>query len=162
MILQVYISFDVLWARNSCSRFGPSISNTIVAITNTEAMSSLYGYGWPNGQQYTDSFNFTDLYVTPVPDSIYEMQPRCAASRARAKGGRYRPLPSDYAGCARTAPYEPIIVIPLEVRSLDPAWAQCNGGIRGVYDPPRKSHRPCSWGELAIDMIQWLSVLVAR
>lgn len=101
-------------------------------------MSSLYGYGWPNGQQYTDSFNFTDLYVTPVPDSIYEMQPRCAASRARAKGGRYRPVPSDYAGCARTAPYEPIIVIPLEVRSLDPAWALCNGGIRGVYDPPRK------------------------
>jgi hypothetical protein len=102
-------------------------------------MSSLYGFGWPNGQQYTNSFNFTDLYIQPVPDSIYEMQPRCGASTARAKRGRYRPLPSDYPGCARTAPYEPIIVIPLEIRSLDPAWASCNGGIRGVYDPPCKS-----------------------
>jgi hypothetical protein len=24
----------------------------------------------------------------------------------------------------------------MEVRALDPAWAGCNGGIEGVYDPP--------------------------
>lgn len=98
-------------------------------------MLSLHGFGYPNGQQYTASFNFTDLYQTPVPDSIYDQQPRCARSEAAAKGGRYRPVPPDYS-CARTAPYEPIIVIPLEVRELDPEWSLCNGGIRGVYDPP--------------------------
>jgi hypothetical protein len=128
----------VLWARDSCSNFGPTISNTIVAITNTEALSSLYGYGWPNGRQDTASFDFEDLYKNPTPDSIYERQPRCGQSRAQAQGGRYRPLPSDYTGCARTAPYEPIIVVPQEVRALVPGWASCNGGIRGLYDPPRK------------------------
>ena len=84
------------------------------------------------------SFNFTDLYQDPVPDSIYERQPRCWLSSRAAKGGKYRPLPSDYPGCARTAPYEPILVIPMEVRDLDPEWASCRGGIEGVYDPPCK------------------------
>jgi hypothetical protein len=38
--------------------------------------------------------------------------------------------------CPRTAPYEPILAIPMEVRNLDPGWADCVGGIYGVYDPP--------------------------
>ena len=45
-------------------------------------------------------------------------------------------MPANYTGCARTEPYEPIIKIPVEVRALDLAWADCNGGIEGVYDPP--------------------------
>jgi hypothetical protein len=82
------------------------------------------------------SFNFTDLYQTPTPDEVYESQPRCWRSSMAAKGGRYRPMPANYTGCARTEPYEPIIKIPMEVRDLDSAWADCNGGIEGVYDPP--------------------------
>jgi hypothetical protein len=137
--LQVYISFDSLWARNSCSKFGRTITNAIVPITKTEDMSSLYGYGaLMGGRQMSASFNFTDLYQDPVPDEIYERQPRCWLSSRAAQGGRYRPLPSDYPGCARTAPYEPILVIPMEVRELDPEWASCRGGIEGVYDPPCK------------------------
>lgn len=38
--------------------------------------------------------------------------------------------------CPRTAPYEPILAIPIEVRQIDPDWADCVGGINGVYDPP--------------------------
>jgi hypothetical protein len=90
------------------------------------------------GRQMSASFNFTDLYQDPVPDEIYERQPRCWLSSRAAQGGKYRPLPSDYPGCARTAPYEPILVIPMEVRELDPEWASCRGGIEGVYDPPCK------------------------
>jgi hypothetical protein len=90
------------------------------------------------GRQMSASFNFTDLYQEPVPDEIYERQPRCWLSSRAAQGGKYRPLPSDYPGCARTAPYEPILVIPMEVRELDPEWASCRGGIGGVYDPPCK------------------------
>lgn len=82
------------------------------------------------------SFNFTDLYQTPTPDEVYESQPRCWRSSMAAKGGRYRPMPANYTGCARTEPYEPIIKIPMEVRDLDSAWADCNGEIEGVYDPP--------------------------
>jgi hypothetical protein len=38
--------------------------------------------------------------------------------------------------CPRTAPYEPILAIPMEVRFIDPDWADCVGGISGAYDPP--------------------------
>lgn len=31
---------------------------------------------------------------------------------------------------------DPILSIPMEVRDLDPDWANCIGGINGVYDPP--------------------------
>jgi hypothetical protein len=99
-------------------------------------MSSLYGYVNRHTAQMSASFNFTDLYQTPTPDEVYESQPRCWRSSMAAKGGRYRPMPANYTGCARTEPYEPIIKIPMEVRDLDSAWADCNGGIEGVYDPP--------------------------
>jgi hypothetical protein len=134
--LQVYISFDKLWAKDSCSHIGGTFTNTIVAITKTGDMSSLYGYVNRHTAQMSASFNFTDLYQTPTPDEVYESQPRCWRSSMAAKGGRYRPMPANYTGCARTEPYEPIIKIPMEVRDLDSAWADCNGGIEGVYDPP--------------------------
>lgn len=38
--------------------------------------------------------------------------------------------------CPRTAPYEPILAIPVEGRHIDPDWANCVGGVNGVYDPP--------------------------
>jgi hypothetical protein len=107
-----------------------------VAITKTGDMSSLYGYINRQTAQMSASFNFTDLYQHPTPDEIYESQPRCWRSSRAAQGGRYRPMPANYTGCARTEPYEPIIKIPVEVRALDLAWADCNGGIEGVYDPP--------------------------
>ena len=128
----------MLWAKNSCSKIGRTITNAIVAITKTADMSSLYGIALSGGKQMSASFNFTDLYHDPTPDEIYERQPRCWASEREARRGRHRPLPSDYAGCAHTEPYEPILVIPMEVRELDIEWAGCKGGIEGVYDPPCK------------------------
>lgn len=38
--------------------------------------------------------------------------------------------------CPRTAPYEPILAIPVEALRINPAWANCLGGINGAYDPP--------------------------
>jgi hypothetical protein len=57
----VYVSFDSLYARDSCSAFGRTYSNQIVAITETASLSSLYGWGRYNGLGWTASFNFTDL-----------------------------------------------------------------------------------------------------
>jgi hypothetical protein len=74
--------------------------------------------------------------VSPVPDYIYQSQPRCASSWAEfdpRRGGP--PAPANWS-CPRTAPYEPILAIPVEVRHIDPDWADCVGGINGVYDPP--------------------------
>jgi hypothetical protein len=98
-------------------------------------MSSIYGYGYINFHGAHASFNFTDLYVTPVPDSIYERQWRCASSflYARHKDGL---RPTGWT-CPRIAPYELILAIPAEVRHLDPDWENFIGGVNGVYDPPR-------------------------
>lgn len=57
----VYISFDSLYARDSCSVYDKTYSNKIVAITNTANLNSLYGWDWDNGLGSTASFNFTDL-----------------------------------------------------------------------------------------------------
>lgn len=57
----VYISFDSLYARDSCSVIGKTYSNEIVAITETANLSSLYGWNRRNGLGATASFNFTDL-----------------------------------------------------------------------------------------------------
>lgn len=131
----VYVSFDSLYARDSCSAFGKTYYDEIVAITDTATLSSIYGWGYINGIGSPASFNFTDLYVSPVPDKIYESQPRCASSlfMTRAKG----PRPSGWT-CPRIFPYEPILAIPAEVRHIDPGWEYCNGSINGVYDPPSK------------------------
>lgn len=57
----VYVSFDSLYARDSCSAFGKTYYDEIVAITNTANLSSLHGWGRYNGLAYPASFNFTDL-----------------------------------------------------------------------------------------------------
>lgn len=135
----VYISFDSLYASDSCGAIGPTYSNTIVAITNTADLSSLYGWGYHNELQQTTSFNFTDLYVTPVPDSIYESQPRCVSSSLSLAAGLDENgigIPANWT-CPRTLPYLPILAVPMEVRTLNSLWASCIGGINGVYDPPK-------------------------
>lgn len=57
----VYISFDSLYARDSCSVFDKTYSNKIIAITDTANLNSLYGWDGDNGLGSTASFNFTDL-----------------------------------------------------------------------------------------------------
>ncbi|KAK5134191.1 hypothetical protein LTR08_006851 [Meristemomyces frigidus] len=104
-------------------------------MTDLKHLSSLWGYGHYNGLESTASFNFTDLVVKPVPNSIYNQQPRCAQSSAWLFCNICDATYSDDF-CTRTLPYMPIIAIPMEVRELDPAWAFCTGGLRGAYDPP--------------------------
>ena len=135
----VYVSFDSLYARDSCSAFDKTYYDKIVAITDTATLSSIHGWNYINDLGGSASFNFTDLYVSPVPDEIYESQPRCASSLVMARG-KSGPRPTGWT-CPRYIPYEPILAIPVEVRYIDPSWASCNGSINGVYDPPSK-HGP--------------------
>ena len=63
----VYISYNKLYASDSCSGVGPTYHNTIVPITNSAELRSLwatFNYGMLTGLN-TASFNFTDLN-TPV------------------------------------------------------------------------------------------------
>lgn len=71
----VYISFDRLHASNSCRVIGQTLQNIIVPITNSATLSSLYGWDRYWGLQQTAPFNFTDLYIDPVPDSMHLSKP---------------------------------------------------------------------------------------
>ena len=137
----VYISFDTLYASDSCSGVGHRYSDTILAVNASTDLSSLYGIGYktalPTG---TASFNFTDL-IPPVPDSIFNSQPRCAESFLSAE---LNGVSTATLKCARDTPYEPLLVLPTGLRSLDPAWASCDGAIQGIYDPPQALHPEAS------------------
>jgi hypothetical protein len=130
----VYVSFDSLYARDSCSPFGKTYSNEIIAITDTATLKSIAGWNDRDYLGSTFSFNFTDLYVSPVPESIYQNQPRCASS-FYVEAKNENPNLWEWV-CPRMFPYEPILAIPDEVRHIDPGWADCIGSINGVYDPP--------------------------
>ncbi|KAJ9619185.1 hypothetical protein H2203_008514 [Taxawa tesnikishii (nom. ined.)] len=125
----VYIRYDSLYASDSCSRVGSTYNATIVPLTDSAHLSSIYGM-FPAYQ--TAPFNFTDLNE-PVPYSIYTLMPRCTQQTRYCYFGG---CPASISRCATGLPYEPILALPMELRQLDPAWASCAGDLRGVYDPP--------------------------
>ncbi|QIW99991.1 hypothetical protein AMS68_005509 [Peltaster fructicola] len=132
----VYISYSNVYAANACGTIGTEIGSTILAIPNVSDLSSVYGVTVPCDahmrptQLYTLTAPFTveDLNE-PVPYSIYSSQPTCQTYlRSRGCGGT----------CPTTEPYKPIIVVPDHIlQGMQPAWSNCWGDIRGVYDPPQ-------------------------
>ena len=138
----VYISLADVHAADSCSSVGSTHGNTILPLTNTKGLSSVWA-DWRHGIS-TALFNFTDL-VTPIPTSIYTRQPWCAmwSSSMWAQDlnfGDCNGTITDYTcypACPRTEPYNPILVLPSGLLNpIEPAWASCTLDIRGVYDPP--------------------------
>lgn len=79
-------------------------------------------------------------YVSPVPDYIYNSQPRCASLQRDYQKSEFRDVDFKNAfinfTCPRIAPYEPILSIPVEALRIDPDWADCRAGFNGVFDPP--------------------------
>ena len=138
-----YISFHKIFASDSCSAIGQTYSNTIIALNPSVVLSSLYGYDDTNTNRlYTASFNYADL-AQPVPNSIYNSQPRCAES-SYWWANPYTPMadtttanstPATFV-CPRPVPYKPIISLPVEIRNIDPSWSVCFGALEGIYDPP--------------------------
>ncbi|KAL9096321.1 MAG: hypothetical protein Q9165_001318 [Trypethelium subeluteriae] len=142
----VYISLANIHAGNSCSAVGKAHNNTILPLTNTAQLSSIWSQY--QGGISTASFNFTDLN-SPVPESIYSRQPWCAAwtsqmatyDLAFGECNNTMQLWADqntcYPSCPRTKPFNPILVLPSGfLNPIDPAWTSCQLDIRGVFDPP--------------------------
>ncbi|KAK0854338.1 hypothetical protein LTR03_002369 [Friedmanniomyces endolithicus] len=142
----LYISYDTLYASNSCHGIGRTIQNTIVPVASSDLSSLAYqplanwaiGPGqWGNGElsyKYTSRpFNLTDL-IEPIPDSIFNQLPFCQRELRGWKAAGFNE--SRYTCSPRDAPYAPLIAIPTEVRGLDPAWASCTAWYGGLFDPP--------------------------
>jgi len=125
----IYISYDLLYASDSCSGIGKTYTSTFLPLTNTKDLSSLSFLAGDNayGEGYsTRSFNLNDLNE-PIPDSIYNQDPRCQASIQDERGV------TNFT-CPRTASYAPIIAVPTEVWDLDPEWKSCTAWYGGLYD----------------------------
>jgi hypothetical protein len=139
----VYISYKLLYASNFCSGIGKTYSQTVLPLTNPSHLSSLVwsaaidpALGSPRtlAGWRTSSFNIADLNE-PVPQSIYEKEPRCQSSFAalsisqqwqdQSSGERLRFSDSYNFTCSRNGPYRPIIAVPPEVTRLDPEWQDC-------------------------------------
>lgn len=114
----VYVSLHNLSASDHCSVVGRTITSTLIAMNPTD-ISTLVHTGGKAAQTEANQYgplNFTQLTGLP-PASAYEMQPECV-----------------YAGCPTIYP-TPInytIVVPSQVRSMDPAWANCAAGLEGL------------------------------
>lgn len=114
----VYVSLHNLSASDSCSVVGSTITSTLIAMDPTD-ISTLVHIGGKVAQSNANQYgplNFTQLTGLP-PASAYEQQPDCV-----------------YVGCPTIYP-TPInytIVVPSQVRSMDPAWANCAAGLEGL------------------------------
>jgi hypothetical protein len=102
---------------NSISRKNP-VGNNVLTI----ASSDLYSVRKYPHNLIPWSMNYAD-FIEPVPWSAYF-------------GGRYcannRPL------CSVVMPggYQPVMVMPPQMRNLDPAWESCAFDQYGLFDPP--------------------------
>ncbi|KAI9658661.1 MAG: hypothetical protein M1821_002221 [Bathelium mastoideum] len=79
------------------------------------------------------SFDYADLN-SPIPWSAYSGQSSCYCVYGT-------PTPSASLECPCSTivdtNYRPALVVPPEVRTLDPAWAHCAIPFGGFYDPPQ-------------------------
>ncbi|KAK4952485.1 hypothetical protein LTR10_009291 [Elasticomyces elasticus] len=79
-------------------------------------------------------FDLNDL-IEPVPDIVFNQLPFCQRELRGWKRAGFNE--SRFTCSPRDAPYAPLLAIPTEVRTLDPAWATCSGWYGGLFDPPK-------------------------
>ncbi|KAK5126173.1 hypothetical protein LTR08_005012 [Meristemomyces frigidus] len=127
----VYISFETAFAQDECSSaVGKNHTGAILAL-QPDQVSSIHGSLGPqfitgssvhfHGSWVPAPFNYTNLALTPVPLSVYLDQPSCYD-----------------AFCSTIyTDYRPVLSVPQQVRSLDPAWGPCDLFWGGINDPPK-------------------------
>lgn len=120
---RAYISYNTLYATNSCGRVGGTYSNGLVAVASSDVYS-LSGYHfYMTHAAY--SFNFADL-IPPVPASAYLCQATCDNSGSPLSDGDM--LNGKFGGalgfCSTIIDeaFKPWIAVPPQIRALDPQF----------------------------------------
>ncbi|TKA82878.1 hypothetical protein B0A55_00954 [Friedmanniomyces simplex] len=118
----VYISFETVYASNDCFQVGSRHTSTVLALNRWDVSTQVH-IGGMVGQYGANSYSalrYADLTGLP-PASEYELQPSCFM-----------------VGCPTIYPssWNPTLVVPSQLRSMDPAWQSCAIGLEGLYDPP--------------------------
>ncbi|KAF2737483.1 hypothetical protein EJ04DRAFT_510342 [Polyplosphaeria fusca] len=116
----VYLSLLEPYVVDNCGKSVSRSSNRGNVLTI--ASSDLYSVRKYPHNLIPWSVNYAD-FVDPVPWSAYIGDRYCANNR---------PL------CSVIYPhdYHPVMVMPPEIRGLDPAWASCSFDQYGIFDPP--------------------------
>lgn len=114
----IYLSYAGVSASDNCGRaVGRSHLGAVLSL-DPNSVSSI---DLPHGP--TAKFNFGDL-KKPYPSGV--LQQMCF------------PAPVESCSVDATSIYQPKLVVPNEIRDLDPAWKSCDPNwLRGSFDPPR-------------------------
>ncbi|KAM0717054.1 hypothetical protein Q7P37_006906 [Cladosporium fusiforme] len=135
---RAYISYDTLYATNSCGRVGGTYSNGLVTVASSDVYS-VSGYHF----QMTHAaypFRFADL-IPPIPASAYLCQANCDDSGSPLGDGDFlNGVPGGGLGFCATIideKFRPRLAVPPQIRALDPDFEECLLGLDGLYDPPR-------------------------
>ncbi|KAK4960355.1 hypothetical protein LTR10_003250 [Elasticomyces elasticus] len=143
---RAYISLSTVYAQDQCGTVGTPRLGSILTLASSQIFSydkqlipevcGDYGY----------SFNFANL-LPNLPYSAFHDWPGTDKPGCSTPASGF-PLPGDfvdgtavlYGGLCSTIideMYFPTLVVPTEIRTLDPAWATCGNALEGLYDPPK-------------------------
>ncbi|KAK4502052.1 hypothetical protein PRZ48_007863 [Zasmidium cellare] len=135
----VYISFETAYAMNDCnSTIGQAHTGSIIGLDPADLSSAVgnqhyLSYSPASGtvsavySMAAAPFNLNNL-DWPYNPWAYLNQPSC-----NTRGG----LNYDFdCHVILEDGYFPVLVVPDEIRNMDPAWASCALDWEGLYDPP--------------------------
>ncbi|KAK1820386.1 hypothetical protein LTR12_005250 [Friedmanniomyces endolithicus] len=124
----VYISFETAYATNECGQtLGQAFPSALLPLdpSSLYSVNGEFDYGVETSDGHLSTFfpsapfNFGDL-TGLVPVSVYIAQPSCVGVAC------YTIFPD----------YAPVLVLPPQLRELDPAWKSCALDFEGAWDPP--------------------------
>ncbi|KAL9079903.1 MAG: hypothetical protein Q9157_001242 [Trypethelium eluteriae] len=135
----VYISIQEVYAQDACGTpIGSSYPGHILTLASSDVSSARYGTVDSNAllahiDYLAYPFNYADLNY-PIPWSAYSGQSSCHCVYGTADPS----IPIESCPCSTivNSDYRPALVVPPQVRTLDPAWSHCAIPFGGFYDPP--------------------------
>lgn len=120
---RAYISYDTLYATNSCGRVGGTYADGLVTVASSDVYSVSGYHFFLTHAAY--SFNFADL-DSPVPASAYLAQANCDNSGSPlGDGDMLNGAPGGELGFCATIidqEFKPWLAVPPQMRALDPQW----------------------------------------
>lgn len=118
----VYLSIERAYAMDACSnKIGKEYPGAIIGL-KPDALSSFEGYE----SRTIRPVNYEELYENLPASRWFELEgcqpygPRITQDCLPIRSGRW-----------------PTLVVPEQIRNLDPDWKSCNLTLAGLYDPPR-------------------------
>ncbi|KAL9083546.1 MAG: hypothetical protein Q9165_008471 [Trypethelium subeluteriae] len=128
-----------VYARDDCGNpIGSSYPGQILTLASSDVSSARYGTVDSNAllahiDYLAYPFNYADLNY-PIPWSAYSGQSSCFCVYGTADPA----IPIESCPCSTivNSDYRPALVVPPQVRTLDPAWSHCAIPFGGFYDPP--------------------------